>query len=93
MDLTFTEAEEEFRHEARTWLEANVPARFTVLDDRDQTEMLERASLAVMLDASRDPDSAIGRDDHLVKGFALARVSGRPQAHSDRCKFVLRHIQ
>ena len=26
MDLTFTEAEEEFRHEARTWLEANVPA-------------------------------------------------------------------
>ena len=25
MDLTFTEAEEEFRHEARSWLEANVP--------------------------------------------------------------------
>jgi ATP-dependent helicase/nuclease subunit A len=41
--------------------EANVPARFTVLDDRDQTEMMERASLAVMLDASRAPESAIGR--------------------------------
>src|SRR3984957_19556614 len=41
--------------------EANVPARFTVLDDRDQTEMMERASLAVMLDASRAPDSPIGR--------------------------------
>jgi ATP-dependent helicase/nuclease subunit A len=41
--------------------EANVPARFTVLDDRDQTEMMERASLAVMLDASRAPDSVIGR--------------------------------
>jgi ATP-dependent helicase/nuclease subunit A len=41
--------------------EANVPARFTVLDDRDQTEMMERASLAVMLDASRTPDSTIGR--------------------------------
>src|SRR5471032_2217695 len=41
--------------------EANVPARFTVLDDRDQTEMMERASLSVMLDASRAPDSAIGR--------------------------------
>lgn len=41
--------------------EANVPARFAVLDDRDQTEMLERASLAVMLDAARAPDSAIGR--------------------------------
>src|SRR6202051_1255116 len=41
--------------------EANVPARFPVLDDRDQTEMMERASLAVMLDAARAPDSAIGR--------------------------------
>jgi alkylation response protein AidB-like acyl-CoA dehydrogenase len=26
MDLTFTEKEEAFRHEARTWLEANVPS-------------------------------------------------------------------
>src|SRR5947207_1773229 len=41
--------------------EANMPARFAVLDDRDQTEMMERASLAVLLDASRAPDSAIGR--------------------------------
>ena len=41
--------------------EANVPARFAVLDDRDQTEMMERASLAVMLDAARAPDSALGR--------------------------------
>ena len=41
--------------------EANVPARFTVLDDRDQNEMMERANLKVLLDASRDPDSAGGR--------------------------------
>ncbi len=41
--------------------EANVPARFTVLDERDQNEMMERANLAVLLDASRDPDSAAGR--------------------------------
>jgi ATP-dependent helicase/nuclease subunit A len=41
--------------------EANVPARFSVLDDRDQTEMMERANLAVLLDASREPDSAAGR--------------------------------
>src|SRR6195952_987042 len=41
--------------------EANVPARFTVLDDRDQTEMMERANLAVLLDASRDPASSAGR--------------------------------
>ena len=41
--------------------EANVPARFAVLDDRDQNEIMERANLAVLLDASRDPDSATGR--------------------------------
>ncbi len=41
--------------------EANVPARFTVLDDRDQNEMMERANLSVLLDASRDPDSPTGR--------------------------------
>jgi ATP-dependent helicase/nuclease subunit A len=41
--------------------EANVPARFTVLDDRDQNEMMERANLKVLLDASRDPESAAGR--------------------------------
>src|SRR5260370_28008482 len=41
--------------------EANVPARFAVLDDRDQTEMMERANLAVLLEASRDPNSPTGR--------------------------------
>ncbi len=41
--------------------EANVPARFAVLDERDQNEMMERANLAVLLEASRDPGSAAGR--------------------------------
>jgi ATP-dependent helicase/nuclease subunit A len=41
--------------------EANVPARFSVLDDRDQNEMMERANLKVLLEAARDPDSATGR--------------------------------
>ena len=41
--------------------EANVPARFAVLDDRDQNDMMERANLKVFLEASRSPDSAIGR--------------------------------
>src|SRR3981081_2948024 len=41
--------------------EANVPSRFAVLDDRDQNEMMERANLAVLLEASRDPESATGR--------------------------------
>lgn len=41
--------------------EANVPARFAVLDERDQAEMMERANLKVLLDASRDPQSLSGR--------------------------------
>jgi ATP-dependent helicase/nuclease subunit A len=41
--------------------EAHVPARFAVLDERDQNEMMERANLRVLLDASRDPDSPTGR--------------------------------
>ncbi|HJZ19906.1 MAG TPA: double-strand break repair helicase AddA, partial [Bradyrhizobium sp.] len=40
--------------------EANVPARFSVLDERDRNEMMERANLAVLLQASRDPVSAAG---------------------------------
>jgi ATP-dependent helicase/nuclease subunit A len=41
--------------------EANVPARFSVLDDRDQNEMMERANLAVLLEASANPASRAGR--------------------------------
>src|SRR6202012_3745953 len=41
--------------------EANVPARFAVLDERDQTEMMERANLAVLLEAARDGASPAGR--------------------------------
>ncbi|MBN8989238.1 MAG: double-strand break repair helicase AddA [Rhizobiales bacterium] len=41
--------------------EANVPARFAVLDDRDQNEMMERANLSVFLEASRQPDSPTGQ--------------------------------
>src|SRR3954471_16671805 len=41
--------------------EANVPARFSVLDDRDQNEMMERASLQVLLQPAAAPDSAEGR--------------------------------
>ena len=50
--------------------EANVPARFSVLDDRDQTEMMERANLAVLLDASRDPESAAGRSLNIAMASA-----------------------
>ena len=41
--------------------EANVPARFAVLDERDRNEMMERANLSVLLDASRDVESVTGK--------------------------------
>jgi len=41
--------------------EANVPARFAVLDDRDQAELMQRASLDVLLRAAAAPDSEAGR--------------------------------
>jgi len=41
--------------------EANVAARFTVLDERAESELLNRASLAVLLDAAAHPASALGR--------------------------------
>src|SRR5215831_470647 len=41
--------------------EANVPARFAVLDERDQADMMERANLKVFLQASNAPDSVLGR--------------------------------
>jgi ATP-dependent helicase/nuclease subunit A len=41
--------------------EANVAARFAVLDDRSQAEMFERATLAVLLRAAAEPASPLGR--------------------------------
>lgn len=41
--------------------EAKVAARFTVLEERAEKELLSRLQLAVLLQAAGDPDSAIGR--------------------------------
>ncbi|MEY9881326.1 double-strand break repair helicase AddA [Bradyrhizobium sp. USDA 329] len=41
--------------------EANVPARFAVIDERDHTDMMERANLKVLLEAARAPESVTGR--------------------------------
>src|ERR1700721_802025 len=41
--------------------EANVPARFTVLDDRDQNEMMERATLGGLIAASRAAAARVDR--------------------------------
>ena len=40
--------------------EADVAARFTVLDDTAETQLLNDTSLAVLLEAAADPDSALG---------------------------------
>jgi ATP-dependent helicase/nuclease subunit A len=39
--------------------EANVPARFTVLDERAQDELLDRATMGVLLDAARTPGTPL----------------------------------
>src|SRR5215467_4854859 len=41
--------------------EANVAARFDVLDETEQTQILERLTLDVLLSGARDGDSPIGR--------------------------------
>jgi ATP-dependent helicase/nuclease subunit A len=41
--------------------EANVAARFTVLEETEQTQLLERLTLDVLLDGARTPDGRIGQ--------------------------------
>jgi ATP-dependent helicase/nuclease subunit A len=41
--------------------EANVPARFDVLDESAETQMLDRLGLEVLLKAAESPESALGR--------------------------------
>ena len=39
--------------------EANVPARFTVLDERAESELVDRATFSVLLDAARAPGTPL----------------------------------
>jgi len=41
--------------------EANVAARFAVLDERSENDLLDRTSLSVLLDSATEPNSALGR--------------------------------
>jgi ATP-dependent helicase/nuclease subunit A len=41
--------------------EANVAARFTVLDERSENDLLDRTSLSVLLEAAATPESPLGR--------------------------------
>jgi ATP-dependent helicase/nuclease subunit A len=57
--------------------EANVAARFTVLDEATTTQLLDELKLGVLLEASADPDSALG------KALATAIVVAADQTFKD----------
>ena len=50
--------------------EANVAARFTVLDERAESELLDRATMGVLLDAARSPGTPLA--DALATAIASA---------------------
>jgi ATP-dependent helicase/nuclease subunit A len=57
--------------------EANVAARFTVLDETAQAELLEELTLAALLEGAADPDSALGR------ALGIAMTAGADQTFRD----------
>jgi ATP-dependent helicase/nuclease subunit A len=57
--------------------EANVAARFGVLDDSEQTQLLEHLTLAVLLDGAEAPTSALGR------ALAAAMIAAADQTFRD----------
>jgi ATP-dependent helicase/nuclease subunit A len=57
--------------------EANVAARFTVLDEASTTQLLDQLTLQVLLEASTEPDSALG------KALATAIVVSADQTFKD----------
>ncbi|MGA2892680.1 MAG: double-strand break repair helicase AddA [Xanthobacteraceae bacterium] len=57
--------------------EANVAARFAVLDETEQTQLLERLTLQVLLDGAGDPQSPLGR------ALAVAMTAAADQTFRD----------
>ena len=57
--------------------EANIAARFSVLDDAEQTQMLEALTLAVLLQGAEAPRSALG------EALAVAMTAGADQTFRD----------
>ena len=57
--------------------EANVAARFSVLDDAEQTQLLESLTLAVLLQGAEAPASPLGR------ALAVAMTAGADQTFRD----------
>ena len=64
--------------------EANVAARFEVLDETTENTMLERLSLAVMLEAASKPDSALG------KALSVAILAAADMTFRDMVREVIR---
>lgn len=64
--------------------EANVAARFEVLDETTENTMLERISLAVMLEAASNPDSALG------KALSVAILAAADITFRDMVREVIR---
>jgi len=57
--------------------EANVAARFSVLDEAEQSQLLEQLTLAVLLDGANEPDGALGR------ALAAAMIAAADQTFRD----------
>src|SRR5580704_6128259 len=57
--------------------EANVAARFSVLDDTEQSELLEKLTLDVLLQGAEAPGSPLGR------ALAVAMTAGADQTFRD----------
>jgi ATP-dependent helicase/nuclease subunit A len=57
--------------------EANVAARFSVLDETEHTQLLEQLTLQVLLDGANDPDGALGR------ALAVAMTAAADQTFRD----------
>ena len=64
--------------------EANVAARFTVLDETEQTQLLERLTLDVLLDGAATPDGPLGRALATAMTAAADQTLSRRGARRDR---------
>jgi len=64
--------------------EANVAARFGVLDETEQTQLLEQLTLAVLLDGAAAPDGALGR------ALATAMVAAADRTFRDVVREAIR---
>jgi ATP-dependent helicase/nuclease subunit A len=64
--------------------EANVPARFEVLDESTETRMLDRLGLDVLLKAAEEPESELGR------ALAQAVLAAADQTFQDMLREAIR---